>query len=232
MQLKVSPKYALQVIDDLIKKTRNTILTIESSYKLKESMGIQPDVYNAEYRGILDEWYPDAVQRLESLIIDYAPIDSFKFPQLGISQAIKQVGVNIHYSNILSAFISRIHVLQNFYKEISKNIKSSLCYLPDKTQIWFYDFCLQLKPETNESELCRFMFQFGIGEEKELAAIYAFLKGEDVDEIEKWGKNWSATVKSAYESLNEKTKKRFGFPIYKKEKNVLLLEFPSRFIAP
>lgn len=92
MQLKVSLKYVIQVIDDLIKNARNTVLAIQNSYKVRLLAKVHPDVYNREYQKFLNEWCVDAIKKLEEIFIDYALIDSFKFPKFSIATPINEDG--------------------------------------------------------------------------------------------------------------------------------------------
>ncbi len=118
-------------------------------------------------------WIKETVKILEGIYDDFATIYSFTHSKVHIEHhgdSLLSGSIN-EFVDIRATMDSKIDVLRDLYDELRWEIKSPLRYFPEKTQIWFYDFVCQLKPETNESELCRFMFRFGIGEWRELAEI-------------------------------------------------------------
>jgi hypothetical protein len=117
-------------------------------------------------------------------------------------------------------------VLVEYYDYLVFQEKSPVRYLADKAEIWLYDLCCSLEPESNESELCRYMFNLGIGEWIETAVLHKAIVGEEYDPKTK-NKN---VVVNALDGINRKTNDAFSFPLLKKSKSVVALAIPSRFI--
>lgn len=176
------------------------------------------------------KWGRKVVNTIKATNADFAPVYSFSRATREVPRENFLFPIVHRFKELKATMEAKLEVLVDFYNEIKKLVASPLIYLPEKSQIWFYDFVCQLKAETNESELCRFMFQFSIGEWKESAEIYAFIKGGTVDNQDEWPKNWSSVVKSAYDGVNGETNKIFGFPVFRRNKIVLCLNLPNSFL--
>ena len=191
---------------------------------------ISPEILK-NYQTQYDAWFKKTEEILNKIYEDFTPIYSFIHAEIKT----KPIGMFPdppfeRFDFIRASLKGKIPVLVSLYKEIQQNIKSPLIYLPEKAQICFYDFMCQLKPETNESDFCKFLFEASIGEWKEYSDAYAYITGENVENQDEWPKNWKKTINSAYDGINLKTNEAFGFPIIKKEKMLIGLQLPTRFI--
>jgi hypothetical protein len=135
------------------------------------------------------------------------------------------------FIEVLDRLDSNLRTLVSFYDELKILVRNPLVYLEDKAQICFYDFIQQLEPSSNEAALCKFMFQFSVGEWKEFADVYDYISGGGFEDQDRWDENWKSVVNSAYDGINRKTNKVFDFPILKKQKLMLSLNFPSRLVS-
>ncbi len=184
------------------------------------------DGYKSKFFG----WTDKTTRILNNINTDFAPIYSFSS-----AASSKKYSTDILFSHnfvekdrLVDTLDAKIQVLVELYSDVKKLVVSPLMYLEDKCQIWFNDFVCQLKPETNESDLCRFMFQLGVGEWKDFSEIYEFIKGETF--VNGLPKNCDAVVRNAYDGVNRQTHKSFGFNIFSKNKKVLCLSVPTRFL--
>ena len=230
MRLKVSPNEALRIVDDLVDFGQTRKGRIENEYYLLRAQSeYDPHKHNQEYIKTYQDWFDDALIDLRNVFEDITPIEMFKNPKVMVS--LERSGVNVTFSQVISSFQSRLNVLYGFYENFSSLVRSPLIYLPEKAKIYFFGIECALKLETNESEICRYMFGYPIGEFREYAEIYAHFKGDNIDTQPKWPKEWKKVVDSAYKEINRKTNASFGFPILQKEKYLLAVALPPKFIA-
>lgn len=180
-----------------------------------------------EYRDKFEGWMNKCIAVLKGIYLDSAPVCYF----INYYTELQDVKYDVGFYRIERNFEDKLTVLTQYYREVGDFVKSPLLYLEDKSQVWFNDFVVQLVPETNEAALCRYMFRFGIGEWREYAEIYEFIKGEKARSGTNWPKNWRKVVDSAYDGVNRKTKHRFNFPLIERGKMQLCLSLPSRFVA-
>lgn len=244
MRLKKSPKEAIRIIDKLIQggikimdwirsedwdQHKNPIVTsLEEYHALRKATNKPTKLEDLEFfSSKCDEWSKACLKELKGIFLDVAPVYSFRNAS---PTNINKEDPHGDYVALEASLESKLNVLVKYYDQVSSFIRSPLVYLPEKAQIWFYDFLVQLEPDSNEASLCSFMFDFGIGELKEFEDIYAHIKGESIEESHSWPKGWRATLNNAYDGINKKTNKKLGFSVLSKSKNQLSVNFPNRFI--
>lgn len=120
----------------------------------------------------------------------------------------------IYIRNNLDA---KIHFFQNLYLEIEKDAKDPLYYIPERSTICWCNRVVELGSNSNQAALCKFIFQYPIGAKKEFIDAYCFITGEDEDCFER------SLVVTAMGEVNKKTKKIFGFSIFRKDKQLLYI---------
>lgn len=212
MRLKEPPKKALQVIDYLI--------TI--GFKAIRTGYFTPDK-DKPYQ----TWFDKAEDYLKRVFLDFAPIYKvLKCENRKDRGYMSSLAGNAITSQVAEQMTKALDILVDYYNSLVNSHKSPVLYFPDKCEIWLYDICCSLVPESNESELCRYMFNLGIGEWVEIAEIHKTIVGEEYDPKAK-NKN---VVLNALDGVNIKTKDAFDFPLLKKRKSVVALAIPSRFI--
>ncbi len=248
MRLKISPIEALKKIDKLVKSGaqilnyirgdawdfhKNHILT-QGVYLDEEDHNLKPKPLNTEetelYASKYDKWVKSCKEELELIFLDYTPI--YKFINAFDDSEI-QVGQQDRPYLLWERNIeAKLEVLSSFFDGLNSFVRSPLSYLSDRAQICFYDLICQLTPDTNESMLCNYMFkELSVGESVDFVKIYAEIKGEDVELQPEWPNTWKKTVDTAYNEINRKTNKSFGFSIFEKKKNMLFIKLPSRLIS-
>lgn len=241
MRLKVSPLEALSRIDSMVKEGSKFVPIGHRKYLANESKPASSEsLWDVFYQKLasssaqIDQWINKSVKELEEVFQDYTPIYSFSKAGHKPFKVIEEVEVLTEESFEMDVEMveAKLQVLNDFYNSLSALTKTPLFYLAEKAQICFYNFMCQLKPSSDEAELCRYMFDFSIGERQEFSDIYAFIKGENADLSDEWPKKWANSVVYAYDGVNRKTNKNFRFPIFTKEQNATLaLTLPSRFIS-
>lgn len=216
MRLKVSSKEALKIVDVLVAKgyelTRDPYFSVTS-----------------DEEKVVDKWFDEARKDLKQIFFDSVPIyrvlkcrkpkEGVRYPVYLFPNKKEVVPIEVQLEDALD-------VLVGYYDYLVAQEKSPVRYLPDKAEIWLYDLCCSLVPESNESELCRYMFNLGIGEWAEISEIHKVIKGEEYDPKAK-DKN---AVLNALDGVNRKTKEAFDFQLLKKRKTVVALAIPTRFI--
>lgn len=241
MRLKKSPKEALLQIDCLVKEGskildwirgedwdsfRNPISFgdyLDEQEEIETSDPQEPEFVANE----IEFWNKKAIKELREIFMDESPIYKFRD---AIGYIFDKREHKKEYIKLENGLVSKISILVNYYEQLHSLVSSPLVYITEKAQIWFYDFVVQLEPDSNEASLCGFMFNFGIGELKEFEDIYAHVKGESIEESDQWPKNWKAMLNNAYDGINKKANKTLGFNILSKTKNQLSISFPNRFI--
>lgn len=121
-----------------------------------------------------------------------------------------------------------IDFFESIHLELVRELKSPLHYIPEKAKILYFDVICELVPNSNEAELCRFMFQRSIGEFREKMDAYDELTGER-DSVHARG--WQKKIDNAIEGVNKKTFERFGFRIFTIKKNTVALTLPAQVIS-
>jgi len=222
-RIKISKKNSITGFSEVMRSISEVARPTFSFRKEKVPRGIICD-YEKQY----DSWYGKALSVLEGMFQDFAPVYRFKTSlELTKFKDLFLVGDDYEkFIHVLDRFDSNLSTLVSFYNDLKVFVRSPLVYLQDKAQLWFYDFSCQLTPDSNESELCKYLFQFGVGDWKEFLDIHEAIKGDIPAK-----KGWDKIVLNAYDGINKKTNKHFGFNILKKQGKLMALEIPSRFVA-
>lgn len=212
MRLKEPPKKALQIIDYLIQIGFKAI-------RSKEFTQDKDKPYQT--------WFDKARDYLSRVFLDFAPVYKvLKCEDRNDRGYMSSMDRNAVNPQMAEQMTKALDILVEYYNVLADSNKSPVMYFPDKAEIWLYDICCPLVPESNESELCKYMFNLGIGEWIEMAKIHKNIVGEEYDPK---AKNRNIVV-NALDGLNRKTKDAFDFPLLKKRKSVVALAIPSRFI--
>jgi len=139
-------------------------MNFDLSNKLKKelnSINTIHDLYNVDLSLIknFSKWYNKACNDLDDIFQDFNPVFVFKK-----TKAVYDQSYTTKFPIILAIMLleKKLDILNNYYDEIAKHFKSPLVYLDDKAQIHFYNIMVQLEPDTNQSTLCKYMFQFPI----------------------------------------------------------------------
>lgn len=213
MRLKVSSKEALKVVDNLVAK----------GYKLSR------DPYFAmvsDKDKLVEEWFDEARVALRHIFFDAVPL--YRVLKCRAPKE-RSFSLYLYKKNEIPPekdLEKALDVLVEYYDYFVSQDKSPVKYLAEKSEIWLYDFCCKLEPESNEAELCKYMFQFGIGAFQEMAEIHKHITGEEYDPKAK-DKN---VVVNALDGVNRKTNEIFKFPLFEKKKSVVALSIPSRLV--
>lgn len=182
-----------------------------------------------EYEQKSSEWAQKAYNTLEIISGDYVYFRQF---ELAVSKRlINTPSLNIlgyrnvdtrfdDYVDIHSEILEKINFLQDLYLEVEKKVTDPLFYIAETNKLCYYNRVIQLQSSSNQSSFCEFMFQFAIGEKKEVAEIVAFMEGVDIESMLKVDRK---KVVNAMNEINEKTKKMFGFPLFHKDKNTVYI---------
>ncbi len=174
----------------------------------------------------LRAWIKKCVKVLRAVFIDEVHIYRFR-------SALKKEDIDREYNkNYLSIELlleSKLDVLSDYYFDIYPLIKAVISYDPESAKLHYYDFVQELDSTSNEADLCSCLFRKGIGERINYADAYAYIKGASISEQDRWDKGWKKVIKNAYDGINKKTNKRFGFNLISKEDSAICLNFPSRF---
>ncbi len=235
MRLKTSPKEALSKINELVLNGSVLLCSMESEaeYALGDQRKAKSRIkvsrpssqllkrFDGEYQA----WDQAAEELLRHIFVDYVPIHVFTSSFWKV-EPINNVAVEVaDFRLIVDTLRLKLDILVNYYNGLADKMKNPLIYLPDRVQIWFYDFCCPLQTDSNEATLCHYIFGFSIGEKVEMEDIFAEGFGGNRDDY--CGKD-KAQIKHAYDGINRKTNDTFGFPILKKEGTTLCLTLPSR----
>jgi hypothetical protein len=217
MRLKTSPKEALRELDNLI----------EIGYLLEADIADSTTRKTTDKPKNSTDWFERAEGILREVFLDFAPVYRF----LVVREPKGFINEKLHPERIIMTIKGEVQrgltVLLEYYNEISKDDISPLRYIDEKAEIWLYDICCKLEPESNEADLCKFMFNFGFGEYREIAEAHNQIVGEEYSPRLKNAK----TVPNAIDGINEKTNTLFGFGLLSKKKSVLALSIPSRLIV-
>ena len=211
MRLKVSPKEAIVKIDSLLVKgflicqDVNVLLTYDEMVKI-------------------ENWYGEAVDSLKSIFLDFAPVFTFVQPTHADEGNISLETT----ARDLPSLIRCMEILNSYYKQLVEQVYTPLFYIPDKAQICFFASVCPLEPDSNEDAVCRFLFrQYNYHEWVEMEDIVVGAFGGNKDEYSTKDK---AKVDNVYDGVNRKTNEAFGFHVLKKQKTLIALNLPSRFL--
>ena len=173
------------------------------------------------------KWYLSACDILNDLFLDYSPIFEFKK-----YNAIYNDSYATEYPLIFTIKIleKKLLLLMKFYEQISKDFKSPLIYLDDKSQIHFYNFMIQLQPDCDQDTLAKFMFQHPIWELLSLESIYCYIYWASVDDYFDNKKTALSKITHAYKWINKKAMESFWFSILRLNWSQLLLTLPNSYI--
>jgi hypothetical protein len=121
-----------------------------------------------------------------------------------------------------------LHILGEYYRQLSEQVFVPLFYIPDKAQLCFFASICPLEADSNEDAVCRFLFkQYSYHEWVEMEDIFVGALGGNRDE---YGGKDKTKIENAYDGVNRKTNEAFGFPVLKKRKTLIALNLPSRFL--
>ncbi|MFA7277444.1 MAG: hypothetical protein WC101_00450 [Candidatus Gracilibacteria bacterium] len=187
---------------------------------------VSPDIIKS-YEVQHAKWIERVKEALGNIYEDFAPLYQFLYAKIEYQKNTNSGAIYNDFVRVKETLREQTNVLAGFYKDLRGDIRSPLFYIPEKNKVCFYDLVCQLQPDSNEAQLCKFLFQFSFGEFKEMEDAYVFMTGTDIGDE----KNWKTKITSAYDGINEKTNKQFGFPIIQKEKSTITLVFPSRFLS-
>lgn len=166
MRLKEPPKKALQVIDYLIK----------IGFKAIRTEHFIPDK-DKPYQ----KWFDKAKDYLSRVFLDFAPVYKVlkceNKKKIGFTSSIDPNNVSPEMAEQIK---QALDILVEYYNALVDSCKSPVLYFPDKAEIWLYDICCPLEPESNESELCKYMFNLGIGEWAEIAELHKTIVGQEL----------------------------------------------------
>jgi len=258
MRLKVPPSVALKQIDSLIESGEDGFqftLKIwldahDDEVRLSEKMRketpkiiggspdeIYPVITDQELKAVkekYDSWKERCTTTLKSVFLDYTPLHIFTTADVPIretSALYRQHKNDQKCDEISDRWRPEINVLISFYSELSKNAKSPLFYIPEKAQICFYDFVVQLTPETNEATLTEKLFEQAIGELIDDYELYEHITGEDTESGLGMDSKAKSLLKNAVDGINRKTDKYFGFPLVRQSKGKIALIPPTKRIS-
>ncbi|MBP6945168.1 hypothetical protein KBD61_04430 [Patescibacteria group bacterium] len=118
----------------------------------------------------------------------------------------------------------KISMVAEMYREVEKMLKVPLRYVFSSSRLYHYDLVCQLKRDSFEESLCRYMFDaHDFGEFVECDVIGEALKEDYVSNE----KERTEKIKAAANEINRKTNKTFGFPIFKTVKSQIALTYPQ-----
>lgn len=198
------------------------------------SMDTKDKFYEVAVENYLEkrkQWGDEAVKALKMISGDYVRIsqyyeaegDYYKKPLPLNAFPMMERKIEDKYEdfvNVRNNFQAKIKFLQELYLEIEKKTDDPLMYIPEKNMICYYGRVVPLKSNTNQSAFCEFMFQFSIGEKKEMGEILAFMEYIDIEEMTKFNKT---KVINTMNEINIKTKTMFGFPIFHKDNQTIYI---------
>lgn len=211
MRLKVSPKKARQMID----------LLIEKGYDISTRTSKDSIVSTR----IVDDWFGLVDKGLNKIFPDAAPIYRVFRCQKSSDVYVPDF-IRKDDRSIKDDLEEALDVLLGYYDYFVSKEDCPVQYLKDTCQLWLNDSCCALDPNSNESELCAYMFNFGINEFVGIPEIYKVITGDKYIPKTKD----SNLVKNAVEGVNKKTNKVFGFNLFTKRKNVVAIYIPSQLL--
>jgi len=183
-----------------------------------------------EYKQKRNDWVQKVREALEKISGDYIYFRQFEAatgkwvgtgrPYLSFMNERRVDDKFDDYATIHSEISEKSGFLQNLYLGVEKKVEDPLFYIPATNKLCHFNRVIELQSSSNQSALCEFMFQFSIGEKKEMAEILAFMEGLDISELTKFERQ---KVVNAMNDVNNKTKKMFGFPIFHKDNQTVYI---------
>lgn len=254
MNLKTTPKEAVKIIDLLVKQGADLLKLLEchealsefkrrrESERLKESPKYVLTTINGiskeekprrkdikSYKERHSEWEENIRNALKSIYQDFSP--KFQFTRIEGDYSLINAKQTPEFKAFLittSKFEKQLSFLIAKYQELADFLTYPLFYISADRRLVYYDRVVELSPNTDETMLCDLMFEAPMGQTKTYNEIYSSLTGESEEETEKWPSNWKNKVRNAYEGVNKKTEKTFGFGVYKsKGKNMIFINIPA-----
>jgi hypothetical protein len=230
MRLKLPPFDVLKRINAVISLGavfRSLGEIMHDKYEIKKEPS--PQDLDEWYGENYSTWYKDTLAILEECFEDSTPATMFKYPREMVH--LEDVNAESKGHKPLSSIQSRLNVLYDLYTMVQESVRTPLAYAKEAAVLSYFGIECGLTPETAEADLCRYMFKFSIGSWQEFEDVYDFMFANK--QMKKtWEKGWEKKIVYAYDGVNRKTNKTFGFPILKKDKNLLIaLTLPSRFVA-
>jgi len=221
MNIKITPKDANCKINELIFEGHKIIAFIRKDHKIKRATSKYNEADDIKiYRQEFDKWYDKATKNLLATYDDYAPLYHFINPP---SNAMVDTGVAMQVSNILNMLELRLDILYEYYTDINRLLKAPLFYIESKSYIMYYDIACPLKHDSNQSELCKFLFRKSIGEYSEKEDIWKYIQKSEAHTFIKGNNDYnpkvdSDTINNAVEGINRNTSQTFGFRIIESKK--------------
>ena len=251
MKLKITAKEAVQEIEKLVKKGDWILSLIEGHNiltgfkerreaekrhegaktqivsflgKPRESQPSSRDI--KQYRLQSLEWEEEVQNSLEKIYSDFIP--KYKFKKIEGDYSILNEDQTPEYKTfllVISKIEKQLNYLVSQYDDLITQVRSPLVFLEDSLRIVYYDRVVEITPNTDEESLCLCLFDKPIGQTMSYDEIHLRMTGQDEDQRRK---SWRNKVKNAYEAVNVKTRKNFGFPIFEsKGGNLLFIKILS-----
>jgi hypothetical protein len=170
-----------------------------------ELLSIEREDHFATIVNQYSEWAKKTIKTLKKIYSDHIPIFKFKYLKVDTSNLDPETGL---YENIKK----RAEVLIELYDDLKNFSRSPLFYIPDEAKLCFYEIVIELKKDTNESQLCKFLFSKEIGKVFLIESICDFIFPSSMEKE----KHDLRKIKNATDSINKKTRKYFGFQIITK----------------
>jgi hypothetical protein len=117
----------------------------------------------------------------------------------------------------------RLSVLANLHQQVEALAATPIWYAPETATIRYYDRVCQLKPNTKEAALAKYMFSSHDFEEPvDAEDIYEFMTGDECESAAERN-----LIIERARQINRKTKKAFGFPVFATSRGEIRLTYTS-----
>lgn len=251
MNLKITPKEAVQLIDALVKQGSDLLQLVEHHELLSEFKRRREAEKRKEnpkeifinqhgtpqekrpcrkdlkvYKQRFSEWEENVQNILRSIYKDFSPVFQFKRIE-GDYNLInkKQTAEFKTFLIITSKLEKQLTFLIAAYQSLITFLTSPLFYIKESAKIVYYDKVIELSPNTNQSRICDYMFDLPIGQGAAYENIYGYFNGQSAHDTSSWEKNWKKEVQNAFEGVNDKARDNFKFPIFfSKNKELLYIK--------
>lgn len=230
MLLKLPPKEALEILDQLIQEGTQLIVDGESPGQgsiVGGDMFADPEV-NPEF----DSWTKLATRRLMEIFYHNAPSAVFVMATIRYRKVLSGNGVSRMvdafrraYPEPTTVFELRnnlLEILLRHFREINEMIVTPLFYISSRRQIIHNDQIVELQPDTREAAFCELMFQHSIGEPVSVSKLYKAIINDG-----EYASEQKVKIKHLVDSVNSKTRLQFQFPIYRMKGVVCYTYLPS-----
>lgn len=253
MNLKTTPFEAIKIIDNRIAEGNKILITIEVLKRLSDNMVKKEKIRKKQekdedvkksidklikdsalisnlksYQKMYKAWEAETIEKLDSIYKDYTPKFRFSRAQGDYFLFNEKYPKELNeFLKITGRFEKQLNFLVENYQELIKFSSSPLLYLEERATIVYYDRIEELEIGSNQAKLCKCMFSFPVGSAVKFETIYAKMFNFSEEEIANWDNKWKRTIISAYEDVNKKTNKKFGFNIFKtKSKKMIYINVP------